>query len=134
MNTSVVEIKQYDHLATPTTKYFREPVNPSSKNYKIPIKIDAQVNLSSVNRRVYLPSGDDIEVEGYLVIEKSDLDDLGVELKPGDLIIKIGSKVVEYRIVSVNEDSELMKFNDYAEPMLVEVAFVNNKVKIGGVY
>lgn len=133
IGASLVEIRQYDQQTTQTEKYFREPKVAGNKSYKDPIYVEAQVNMGVTDRRVLIGIGDDVVAAGYIIINKSDLDELGVELKPGDLITKINDKVVDYKIISISEEAELLS-GSYYEPTLVLAAFVNNKHKVGGVY
>lgn len=133
MNSVPVEIKQYDNENTVTSKYFKEPAQAGTKAYKNTIQIEAQVNTAAINRRLYLGIGDDQGIAGYLVVLKDELDDLNVQLKPGDIITKIGNTDVDYRIVSVNEDSKMLSLYDFATPLFILIAFVNNKPKVGGV-
>lgn len=133
MNTTPIVIKQFEQENTTITKYFNEPASPNGKVYGPDILLDAQINFNSTRARKYLDIRDDIAIDGYLIIEKEQLDNLGIELKDGDLIIKIGSKDYNLKIIKINEEAELLTINDYAEPTLVYVGFVNNKKKIGGV-
>lgn len=135
IGASLVTIKQLDAEATKNNskKYFRE-TEPDGKIYSDPIEIEAQVNSDYIDRKIFTDIGDDIKVKGYIVVEQDELDMLGIELKSGDLIIKINDREVDYKIIDTNPNSELPHMNNYASPVLVFAAFVENRHKVGGVY
>lgn len=134
MNCSEVTIKQYNQKNTVTTKYFKEPSTAGSKSYDEPIIIDAQVAMNKSSKRKYTVHGVTKQADGYLVIEKSELEEKNIILKEGDLIVSINEQTVNFKIDAVNIDSPLIVSGlDYSEFTLVEVFFVDNTKRVGGV-
>ena len=135
IGASLVTIQQLDIESTKNKakKYFRE-TEPDGKVYFDPIDIEAQVNTDYIDKKIFTDMSDDIKVKGYLVVEQDELDMLGIELKSSDLIIKINDREVNFKIIATNPNSELPHMNNYATPILVTAAFIENKHKVGGVY
>lgn len=134
MNLSKVLIRKFNQEETQTSKYFKEPSSPGGKAYSDPIEVDAQVCMFSLSKKVYLKTGDNIESDGYLLLDTEEMINQGLEFKKGDIIVKIGRRVVDLKITEVNEDSYLETMGNDAESTLTELMFINNKQKVGGVY
>lgn len=67
--------------------------------------IEAQVAFPDTDQRpMYSQLGVDEQARGYLVVRYSDMQSLGITLKRGDKIIKLGNTTVEYFLLHGNGD------------------------------
>lgn len=130
-NYSLVGIRQFDQRNTQVKEFFKEP-SAGQKHYKHTVYINAQVTMIDERKRVYDELLNREITYGYLTIEYEELEDAGIKLKPGDIIVEIDSEHVNYRISEVIGKCK-METPSGMKPSLYQVSFVLSKVRIGGV-
>jgi hypothetical protein len=113
MNLVRIVIEQLNTTATVKDADFREPVGVKKYN-TTQLVLEGQVNLAAKKTFfVQTPSrtGDTEPTMGHLVFKKKYIDDLGVVLKKGDVIIEVGPAAnptpIDCKIHDVRPESPL---------------------------
>ncbi len=91
------------------------------KTRETQISFNAQVNYNKTEEQDQSLTGDAEDSFGRLVVRKKTLDDRGIVIQKGDIIISINSRTVNYQIIDVIPRGHLRGI-----PLLYQFDFVEN--------